>query len=697
MNESNPNKNNPKSPNYKSRQERTRPTNLPASGTRPPAPTITNSKKKTNVTNARPQSQPNPASRQVNPQATNPTQKQPVSRAARSTSVPKQAPVASSSARPTSANRPAQSSSARPSASAPVGSDTPTRQNNPRNVPARAIPSKLGPDEPTRLNQPKPTPPGKNKKPNIWLWATFGVLLILSGVGLFFYFRTSTFVNETMGAYSAPSLLSPTSLPATATPEPTATAQPVQVPAQSITATPIATVTPRPSPTATPDNSPAIVQRIKRGEKVSTLVIGYGGTGHDGAYLADTLLLITYDPAKKAVSMVNLPRDLYVLVPYGGPGVGYWGKINSSFSYIMESNNSSQLARRYRYTNDTNKIDAAANLTKDIVEEVTGIPIDYWSVFSFDGFRRLIDAIGGVDVTVDTTFDDYEYPANDNPQIDASFMHIHFDAGPAHLNGERAIQFARSRKSAEDGSDFNRSKRQMKIVQAVKEKMTKPDVLFKSLDIMDALQGKMRTSLTFDEARGLADYFRSSEGATKTNNVLFVSQILSGNFLYDTTSAAAGYILLPQAGQGNYKDIQEWLKLGLIAPELRAENRTIQIQNGTGLAKFSTSATDILRSKGFNVLQPLWANPAPITQILDYTDGKSRSTVRTLNELFPNAYVKTAVRPYQDSPDVVVVLGKDYAAPATNSNSSTSSEVADNLSGGNIKSRESNSISANRP
>ncbi len=499
----------------------------------------------------------------------------------------------------------------------------------------------------------------KNKRPKFWLWGLLALVLLLVFAGSYFYFRATSFVNDTLGGYNAPSLLTATvQVPPTNSPIP-----PVENPVQNpvVAPAPLPTATLQPLPTATVGNVPAIVSKIRRGERVSVLVMGYGGVGHDGAFLTDTLMQLVYDPSHKAVSMVNIPRDLFAFVPYGGPKVGFWSKINSAFAFVMEGSNPSQLSSRYRYTSDTNKIDAAANLTKDTVEQVTGIPVDYWVAFNFNGFRRFIEAIGGVDIMIDTTFDDYDYPTNDNPDIDASVMHIHFEAGYNHLNGERAIQYARSRKSAQDGSDFGRSRRQMKLVQAVKEKITRPDILLKTLDIMDALQGNIRTNLTFDEARGLVEYFKGSEGMAKTNNLLFVSNLLTVNFLTDLTSPTEGYILLPLAGQGNYKDIQDWLQKGLLAPEIRYENLKVQVQNGSGVWKPATTTTTNLDTKGINTLDPIWAAPTPLTTILDYSEGKAKFTLQAIIDLFPTAIIKPVHKTSlsEEGPDLVVLLGQD--------------------------------------
>ena len=507
-------------------------------------------------------------------------------------------------------------------------------------------------------------------------------MVVLLAVGIFTYLRVTAFLDNSFSGRNEASLLTVAPSP---TPRPTALPQPVNraivSPAgQSEINVPTATPIPyrpatgntplAPLPTVTPSYAslPAIVQKIKSGQPLTALILGYGGSGHDGAFLTDTILELTYDPAKNAVTMVNIPRDLYVFVPYGGAKVGYWGKINSAFSYVMEAQTSANLSSRYRFSadNQNSRIDAAVNLTKDIVEQVTGTPVDYWATLSFDGFRKFIDAIGGVDVNVETTFDDYEYPANDDPQIDASVMHIHFEAGLQHLNGERAIEYARSRKSAQDGNDFSRSKRQMRLITAVKEEVAQPSIMLKAFGVMDALQGNIRTSLTVNEAKGLLDYFRG-DGAASTKNLLFVSQILStDNFLAAGTSQDGGYILSPLAGQSNYTSIQKWLEQGRLFPELRAEGLKIQVQNGSGQQKLLTQFNTDLEQNGLDLLDPIWANNSEKSIIYDYSSGKSSNTIKAITDLLPGAAIKSGKKPYSQSADVVVILGRDYAQPAGN-------------------------------
>jgi polyisoprenyl-teichoic acid--peptidoglycan teichoic acid transferase len=523
-----------------------------------------------------------------------------------------------------------------------------------------------------------------------WSAGIFGVLLLMLGV--FLYIRFTSFVDASLGGRNEISLLDPTATKA-GKPSPVASIAPiVSIPTQTPGVIPPvangptvagsgATVTPTPRL----DSLAPVVQKIKRGEPISVMVMGYGGGNHEGRYLTDTILQLTYDPLKNAVTIVNLPRDLYVFIPYGGQKVGFWGKINSAFSYVMELNSPNGLSPRYRFdTSDANsKIDGAVNLLKDVVENVTYTPVDYWAIFSFDGFRRFIDAIGGVYVDVDIAFDDYEYPRNDDPRIDAGVMHISFDEGVQLMNGEKAIQYARSRKSAQDGNDFGRSRRQMRLIGAVQQRVMQPEVMLKAFNIMDALQGNIRTSLKLDEARALLDYYRS-EGSANFKKMLFVPQLLNTNFLTNSSTSDGAYILLPYTGQGNYKAIQEWLQRGRDYPELQVENLKVQVQNATGQYYDTRKLTTIFDNAGLETVEPAWARVLTTSVIIDYSEtGKSSNTIKALRTQLPGLAIQTAKKPFPEAPDVVVMLGRDYLkAPSSTNNNNIGSKPSDDAFSG---------------
>ncbi len=212
--------------------------------------------------------------------------------------------------------------------------------------------------------------------------------------------------------------------------------------------------------------------------QANVLILGYGGQGHDGAYLTDSLLLLHSDLTSGQAAQINVPRDLWVQIP---PDSGRYAKINSAYAYGLGDNND----RR-----------AGGQLVTTKVSQITGLPTDRWITIDFQGFRALVDALGGVDIDVERTFSS-QYPANDDPAIDPSWTTVSFAAGRQHMDGETAIRYARARyaDTPEEASDFARSQRQNRLVAAIAAKLKRPTTWPRAFAVMDALQPALRTNL----------------------------------------------------------------------------------------------------------------------------------------------------------------------------------------------------------
>ena len=161
--------------------------------------------------------------------------------------------------------------------------------------------------------------------------------------------------------------------------------------------------------------------------------------GRDRNGLSDSLQLIRVDPGKHLVSTLAIPRDLKVDIP----GVGS-DKINVAYAT------------------------GGAALAVETVRNVTGVPINHVVLIDFAGFRELVNAVGGVDIynkeRVTSEFDGHTY---------------HFKRGPLHLNGERALAYARVRKNSDNASDSDvtRGQRQQRVMTALKSKIVSPSSL----------------------------------------------------------------------------------------------------------------------------------------------------------------------------------------------------------------------------
>lgn len=506
-----------------------------------------------------------------------------------------------------------------------------------------------------------------------WKWIVAGVVLVIVMVAVVSGLRVLSFVNDTFQKQERVSSNVTTPTPdvqATATAQShlsdvvVSTVQP-----DTVTTAPAATTTiaPTAAPTAAFDPNAPLVQRLRNGQRVTLLYVGYGGSGHDGPYLTDTVLVLSIDPKTKTVSEFNIPRDLYLPFPIGPGGTPSWGKMNGVFSTIMEWSESTQnnIDPKYHWTDDKTKLESAANLTADTVEQITGLPIDAWVTMDFNGFRDLINAVGGIDVCVQRAFTDNQYPANDDDQVDASIITIHFDAGCQHMDGETAIRFSRSRHSQDpmEGGDFARSRRQMQVIDALRQKVTHDNLFFKFLDILTALDNNIHTSLTLDQAKSLLGYIQSSEGKQLQADLKFDPEIIGPNLVTDSSDPTLGYILQPIAGKGNFKDVQQYVQLDFQHLDVRREQAWVQVLNCSGKSGVDDRLSNFLLDEGFHVDGSDTCPAQKTTVLYDYTNGAAINNINMLKGYLPGLTVITKTadkKPYDNAPDLMLYVGEDY-------------------------------------
>lgn len=197
----------------------------------------------------------------------------------------------------------------------------------------------------------------------------------------------------------------------------------------------------------------------------------------------DALLLATLNRENKSVKLLSIPRDSYVYIPH----VGYEDKINHAYAF------------------------GGRSATVDTVENLLGLPVDYYVTLNFNAFVEVIDAIDGV--KVDVPYEIREMDSSDKNNA------IHLLEGEQILNGEEALAFARTRKK---DSDVERGKRQMEIIEAIIEKSTSVSSIFKYDDIIQAVGNNMQTNMRFSEMKSFFAY------ATKGGNLHVEKLTLEG-------------------------------------------------------------------------------------------------------------------------------------------------------------------------
>jgi LCP family protein required for cell wall assembly len=218
-------------------------------------------------------------------------------------------------------------------------------------------------------------------------------------------------------------------------------------------------------------------------ERVNVLVIGVDNVPGRTATLTDTMMVLSFDPVGKTASVVSLPRDL-VNVPLGD-GNEYGPKLNSLMSY----------ADRHRELFPKGGL----RTLQDAIGALLGIRIDYYARMEFTGFISMVDAVGGVDLTVPKAIDDPGYDGFGEGQRGWSIS-----AGKHHLDGANALAYARSRKSLGE-SDFTRAMRQQQILIALKNAATQGGSLFWRLPaLLDAVGETVRTDVPIERLPQLA-------------------------------------------------------------------------------------------------------------------------------------------------------------------------------------------------
>ncbi|HEU0168173.1 MAG TPA: LCP family protein [Chloroflexota bacterium] len=252
------------------------------------------------------------------------------------------------------------------------------------------------------------------------------------------------------------------------------------------------------------------------------LILGYGGGDHPGAYLSDSMMLVVNDGTRQAE--LSIPRDLWMPMP----GSNARAKINDALQLGYNAGG----------------IDAGGDMAAKAAANVTGMTITGWVLQDFDGFRQMVDALGGVDVNVQRTFS-AQYPVNDDPDIDPSWKIVHFDAGPHHMDGERALEFARARyaDNPAEASDFARSQRQQLLVAAIRQKVASPAGALHFLPLVNAVAAAVHTNLPPTELAGFVSGFHP-----ETAKHLALDDT---NVLVDGKSADGQDILLPKNGDYN--------------------------------------------------------------------------------------------------------------------------------------------------
>lgn len=337
---------------------------------------------------------------------------------------------------------------------------------------------------------------------------------------------------------------------------------------------------------------------------------------------SDTMILLTLDPLTKSAGMLSLPRDLWVPIPGHGEN-----KINTShfFGEMDQKGNGPILAMR-------------------TVQNLLDIPIHHYAVVDFEGFERLIDAIGGITVDVEKPIRDDEYPTPDY-----GTMSIYIPAGTQHMDGERALQYARSRHS---DSDFGRIKRQRQVLLAARNQVLRLDIIPKLPSLLGILQQAIKTDLSPADILGLAMLAREIDG----ENV--VSRGIEADMVNDVY------------GDGSILTLKRDELVKVMAevfsdPRVRNESASIEVQNGTNRSGLAGATAASLKNLGYKVVRVSNASRSDYKEstIIDFKGKKA--TTASLAQLLEvsSKNIRSGSADSGVDVDILVILGENAKIP----------------------------------
>ena len=301
-------------------------------------------------------------------------------------------------------------------------------------------------------------------------------------------------------------------------------------------------------------------------DQINILLLGVLGADHQGGGLnTDTIMVASIRPEANKISLVSIPRDLWVV----DPGKNTKSKINAVYVYGEEKGSGQGITDM-----------------ETMVSDITGLPIHYTVLISTDGFAQLVDTLGGVEVDLSKSFDESsqfndiqvcdsdkytiptgefqsktdngktvaKYPLckNNNPECGGDF---HLPAGKNILSGEQTLCFVRSRYLT---NDFERAKRQQLILRQLKQKLAQFGLgdFGKINPILNNLGDNIRTDMQLWEMRRLFDLYKNMDDPKIYQRVLEDSK--EGLLYSPNKNPETGSILMPR--DDNYDKIRDLFK-----------------------------------------------------------------------------------------------------------------------------------------
>lgn len=385
----------------------------------------------------------------------------------------------------------------------------------------------------------------------------------------------------------------------------------------------------------------------------NVLIFSTEAPGHPGANLTDSIMVLSVNQTTKDAYMVSLPRDLWVDFD-GACMSGYQGKLNEVYSCGSDDGKDEPAG--------------AAKLRKK-AGMVLGLDIQYYVHVDFASVKKVVDAVGGVDVTIES-----------NPKgvgiLDRNFDWVcnyqcHFvkyrDGERVNLDGEHALALARAR-NANGGyglaaGNFDREKNQQKIMKSLREKALSAGTLAdvgKVASLMDALGENFKTNIDKKEVQTIM----ALASDMQTDAIKSLTLVDEANPLVKTGPVGQASAVYPVAGMFDYSQIHAYIVKHSSNNPIAKEEAKLIVLNGSGVAGLAQKQADKLAELGMSIERVANAPKSDYTAAVIYRlSAKAKpKTEAKLIELYGGAVKAVDSVPgvlTTDDTDYVVIIAKD--------------------------------------
>ena len=409
------------------------------------------------------------------------------------------------------------------------------------------------------------------------------------------------------------------SVSATSTTTPTKTEIP---PSPTITPTPTPSLTPTPMFSPTPLPTP-----VHEGNLEHILLLGLDSTWDLSSQNTDVILVVVINKDTKQVSMLSVPRDLWVYIP----GYG-WSRINVAH----------KIGHRTGYPG------GGPGLLAEVLRINLGIPaIDHWARIDFTGFARVVDVVGGVQMTVACPINlRYKPPTSDEEE------EMVLQPGVYQMDGATALRYVRTRRGT---SDFDRARRQHQFLKSMWNQFKSPDIILKIPELWSALSDSFETDLNLGDVLSLAPVALD----LRPQNIR--SLYIGANQIESWVNSDGWQVLLPLPDRIQQVVARLYALPSAGGNQVADENARIQLLNGTYRFQLAEIAADQLRWDGFNIvgIGPADNPDYQQTKIVIFNEKPV-----ALEQLIQHLQVQPENIIYQLDPnqpaDIQVILGNDY-------------------------------------